>query len=177
MKIWLRVMICTLVLNVLALGAMPVSAGDNAAKYASSEMAEDIETASVDIEARKRLLDEIKTRKEGAKWQEALTALQQIMVDHCGDVRSDVLLQTGLEIIGRLKIKARSSLIARNPHELMNCIQVMNLIEIGELVFISAYDRRETRALHRRPEYTFSDPLLGDKLHLIKQVNGAPATE
>lgn len=153
------------------------SAGENAAKYASSERAEDIETAREDIETRKRFFDEIKSRKDGAKWQEALSGLQQIMFDYCGDVRSEVLLETGIEIIRRLKNKARSTLIARNPHELMNCIQVMNQIDIGELVLISAHDRKETRALHCRSEYSFSDPLLGDKVHLIKQVNGNPVTE
>ena len=66
--------------------------------------------------------------------------------------------------------------MAANPHELMNCVQVLNLIDIGELVFISAADRRESRALHVRSEYAFSDPLLSDKLHLIKQENGKPVT-
>ncbi|MDB9822356.1 FAD-binding protein [Deltaproteobacteria bacterium] len=153
------------------------SAGENAAKYASSEKVEDIETARADIEAKKLFFNEIKTRGEGAEWQEALSALQQIMFDYCGDVRSDVLLETGSEIIGRLKNKARSSLKAGNPHELINCIQVINQIDIGELVLISAYDRRETRALHFRPEYTFSDPLLGNKVHLIKQLDGDPVME
>ena len=60
---------------------------------------------------------------------------------------------------------------------MMNCLQVMNLIDIGELVLISAQDRKETRALHVRSDYTFSDPLLADKLHLIKQVDGNPVTE
>jgi len=153
------------------------SAGENAAKYASTESRGDIESAREMIEEKKSFFDEIMSREEGARWQEALSGLQQTMTDYCGDVRSDVLLETGVEIIRRLKKKTRSSLIARDPHELMNCIQVMNQIDIGELVFIGARDRKETRALHHRSEYSFSDPLLGDKLHLIKQVNGKPVTE
>lgn len=153
------------------------SAGENAARYASTEQVGDIGTAKVDIEQRSAFFDEIKARKEGATWQEALAGLQQIMFDYCGDVRSEILLETGIEIMRRLKKKARSTLIARNPHELMNCMQVMNQIDIGELVLISAYDRKETRAFHFRSEYSFSDPLLGDKIHLIKQVDGKPVTE
>ena len=68
-------------------------------------------------------------------------------------------------------------MMASNPHDLMNCVQVMNQIDIGELVFISARNRRESRSLHHRSEYTYMDPLLNDKLHLIKQVNGEPVTE
>lgn len=153
------------------------SAGRHAAEHAASIRAEDIETAREDIDAVKNSLNEMRTRSDGATWQETLSALQQVMIDYCGSVRSAVLLETGREIMVRLKKKARSSLMARNPHELMNCVQVMNQIEIGELVFIGAHDRKETRALHVRTEYAFSDPLLGDKVHLIKQVNGKPVTE
>jgi succinate dehydrogenase/fumarate reductase flavoprotein subunit len=59
----------------------------------------------------------------------------------------------------------------------MNCLQVLNLIDIGELLFISALDRRETRAFHVRTDYTFTDPMLNDKIHLIKLVDEKPATD
>jgi succinate dehydrogenase/fumarate reductase flavoprotein subunit len=153
------------------------SAGKHAAEHAASSQGGDVETVREDIEASISFLDEVKQRKEGARWKEALSGLQQIMHDYCGEVRSAVLLETGLINVERLKQKARSTLIAANPHELMNCVQVLNLIDIGELVFISAADRRESRALHVRSEYAFSDPLLSDKLHLIKQENGKPVTE
>jgi succinate dehydrogenase/fumarate reductase flavoprotein subunit len=152
------------------------SAGENAAAHSSSQPTVNIETVREKIEAIKTNFDEVMARKEGAKWQEALSGLQQIMTDYCGEVRSDVLLEAGLEILGRLKKKTGETLFARNPHELMNCIQVMNQIDIGELVFIGARDRKETRAFHRRTEYGFSDPLLGDKLHLIKKDDGKPTT-
>lgn len=153
------------------------SAGGAAAKHAGLEKAPDIETARADIEARKSIFDAMKRRENGAKWQEALSALQQTMFDYCGSVRSEILLDAGLDIIGRLKKKAYSSLTAGNPHELMNCLQVMNLIDIGELVLICACDRRETRAFHVRSDYVFSDPLLADKIHIIRNVDGRPFTE
>jgi succinate dehydrogenase/fumarate reductase flavoprotein subunit len=103
--------------------------------------------------------------------------MQQVMMDYCGNVRSEILLKSGLDLIRRLKNKARSMLKASSPHELMNCVQVLNQLEIGELVLISASDRRESRSLHHRSEYTYMDPLLNDKLHIIKQVNGEPITE
>jgi succinate dehydrogenase/fumarate reductase flavoprotein subunit len=76
-----------------------------------------------------------------------------------------------------LKKKAVTSLTAENAHELMNCLQVLNLIDIGELLLISANDRRETRAFHVRSDYTFTDPMLNDKIHLIKLLDGKPATD
>jgi succinate dehydrogenase/fumarate reductase flavoprotein subunit len=76
-----------------------------------------------------------------------------------------------------LKDKARSSLMAENPHDLMHCLQVLNLLDIGELTLVSAYDRKETRDVHVRPDYTLTDPLLSNKIHVIKQVNGKPVTD
>ena len=153
------------------------SAGENAAKYAEIAKAPDIEKARPNIEEKKALLEEIRTREDGAKWQEAVSALQQIMSDYCGYVRSETLLSAGLNIIKRLKTRARASLMAENAHDLMHCLQLLNQIDIGELVFISAYDREETRDLHVRSDYRLTNPLLNEKIHLIKQVDGKPVTE
>ena len=153
------------------------SAGENAAAYAKTKQSADIEQATLDIEAKKAFLEEIRNRKEGPKWQEAVRALQQTTFDYCGQVRSENLLSTGLKIIRRLKNKVAASLRAENAHELMNCLQALNLIDIGELLFVSALDRRETRAFHVRTDYTFTDPMLNDKIHLIKLVDGKPATD
>jgi succinate dehydrogenase/fumarate reductase flavoprotein subunit len=153
------------------------SAGENASKYTKIVKPPDVEKARVDIEDKSALVDEIRARKDGAQWQEALSALQQIMFDYCGSVRSENLLTAGLHNLRRLKDKARSSLTAKNAHELMNCLQVLNLMEIAELVFISACDRKETRDSHVRSDYTLTDPLLSDKIHIIKQQDGKPMTE
>jgi len=153
------------------------SAGDSAAKYAKAETAQDIEQTRTNIDEKKAFLEEIRNRKDGARWQEAIAALQQMMYDYCGNVRSESLLGAGLDIIRRLRDKARSTLMAENAHELMHCLQVLNLIDIGEIAMVGAYDRKETRAAHIRTDYTLTDPLLASKMHLVKQVDGKPATE
>jgi succinate dehydrogenase/fumarate reductase flavoprotein subunit len=153
------------------------SAGENAAAYATSKQSSDIGQATPDIEGKKAFLEEIRNRKEGPKWQEAVRALQQTTFDYCGHVRSENLLSTGLKIIRRLKNKAATSLRAENAHELMNCLQVLNLIDIGELLFISARDRQETRGHHVRSDFAFTDPMLNNKVHLIKLMDGKPATD
>ena len=66
----------------------------------------------------------------------------------------------------RLKQKAPSLLMARNAHELMHCIEVLNLLDLGELLLIAAAERRETRDRHIRSDYPFTNPLL-DKWLLV----------
>ncbi len=153
------------------------SAGENAGKYAKMTKKPDIQTSKTDIEARESLFEEILTRNNGAKWQEVNEALQQIMQDYCGGIRSAVLLDAGLDVVRRLKDKANKLIMAGNPHELMHCMEVMNLLDIGELVMICAAERKETRGMHKCSDYTFTNPIMGDKRHLIKKGEGKPVTE
>jgi succinate dehydrogenase/fumarate reductase flavoprotein subunit len=59
-------------------------------------------------------------------------------------------------------------MVARNQHELGRCLEVNNLFEVGELVFLAALDRKETRGLHSRPDYPFTNPLL-NRAHVLKK--------
>jgi succinate dehydrogenase/fumarate reductase flavoprotein subunit len=160
------------------LGASAVigwSAGENAAQYASTAKAADVEGASVQIRAHEDLIKEIRTRKIGAKWTEAYGAVQEVAEDYCGSIRSEPSLEAGLDVMRRFRARAREHLKADNAHELMYCIQALNLFDLGELLLISANDRKETRGLHVRADYTLTNPMLSGKHHVIKQVDGKPA--
>ena len=67
-------------------------------------------------------------------------------------------------------------MVAKNPHELMHCLEVLNLLDLGELIFIAALERKETRRLHRRTDYPFTNPLM-EKLIVIKKVGDKPVIE
>lgn len=112
----------------------------------------------------------------GPDWKEANIALQQIMWDYAGLVRSETLLDAGGRALLRLKEKAERSMIARNPHELMRCLEVLNMIEIGELIFMMAKERKETRGKHIRVDYPFTNPLL-EKLLFIRKTEKGPLLE
>ena len=85
-------------------------------------------------------------------------------------------MEAGLRYLRRLKEKTAHSMIARNRRELMHCLEVLNMIDIGEVLFIAADERKETRGMHRRPDYPFTNPLL-DKFLVVKNDNGKPVTE
>jgi succinate dehydrogenase/fumarate reductase flavoprotein subunit len=151
-------------------------AGENAAGYTKKAGALNIEKVRDKVEEKKALLGAIRGRETGASWQEVNVALQQIMYDHAGSVRSETLLEAGLSYLRRLKDKAPTMLMARNQHELIHCLEVLNLLELGELVFITADERKETRGRHVRPDYPFTNPLL-EKLLIIKEIDKKPITE
>lgn len=103
-------------------------------------------------------------------------ALQQVMDDYAGVIRSETLLRAGLDALRRLKESAAAEMIAKNQHEVGRCLEVLNLLNLGELVFIMAMDRRETRDGHIRTDYPFANPLM-DKMLIVKKLDDRPVTE
>ncbi|AGA68989.1 succinate dehydrogenase/fumarate reductase flavoprotein subunit [Desulfitobacterium dichloroeliminans LMG P-21439] len=152
------------------------SAGKNASVYAGRRTASKSNALEKSTSMAKTEIEELRKRKEGPKWQETSQALQQIMRDYAESVRCEDGLQAGLVNLYRLKTKAHERLVAENSHELMHCLEVFNLIDIGQLIFTGALDRKETRgANHIRPDYPITNPILTGKAHLArKNYDGSP---
>jgi len=96
------------------------------------------------------------------------------MQDYAGMVRSETMLTAGLSYLRRMRKKVDQSLIARNRWELTRCLETLNLMDLGELVFISADKRKESRALHSRTDYPLTDPVMDGKEMVIRRKNGEP---
>ena len=104
-------------------------------------------------------------------------ALQNTLSDYAGLIRSQTMLEAGLEHLRRLKAKAHENMKAANQWELTRCLEVLNLYDLGELVFLGALERKESRNLHQRIDYPYTDPLLNNKVLAIKKVGSKPVFE
>lgn len=116
-------------------------AGDIAAGRAAGQkefLAIDEET----VRDRKRVCEEILSRKEGFHWREVETGVQNLMDFYCGDIRSEGLLRRGIE---RLEDAKSAPFKAENPHELGRCLDVKSIIDNAELVLRSSLERKESR--------------------------------
>jgi succinate dehydrogenase/fumarate reductase flavoprotein subunit len=149
-------------------------AGQNAADYARESPPADRGGIEPEIEKKRQMIQGISERKEGADWKEVNIALQQLMQDYAGMVRSEAMLTAGLRYLRRMRKKVDQSLIARNRWELTRCLETLNLMDLGELVFISADTRKESRALHNRTDYPLTDPVMDGKEIVIRRKNGEP---
>lgn len=152
-------------------------AGENATNYAKGVEPPTVEKVKAKIVENKGLIEEIRSHKVGPDWKEVNIALQQIMRDYAGNIRSEALLEAGLSYLRRLKDKAYSTMIANNQHELGRCLEVLNLFDLGELVFIAANARKETRARHVRSDYPLTNPQWNNKVLIVKKIDEKPATE
>jgi succinate dehydrogenase/fumarate reductase flavoprotein subunit len=125
------------------------------------------------LEERASLYARFLEREEGAGWKEANLALQQIMQDYAGvDVRSETLMRAGQKYLADLRKKTLESLAAGNAHELMRALETLDLMECGEIIFHAALERKETRGMHRRSDFPFTNPLLQDKFLSISREKG-----
>jgi succinate dehydrogenase/fumarate reductase flavoprotein subunit len=151
--------------------------GEKAVGHAKQAATPDDKIFNEMIDDKKGLLETILSRKDGPDWKEVNVTLQQLMSDYAGPLRTDALLNTGLFHLRRLRQKALDTMMARNQHELGRALEVLNMIDIGELVFTGSLERRETRGLHVRPDYPLTNPRMNNKIHVIKKRDGKPATE
>jgi succinate dehydrogenase/fumarate reductase flavoprotein subunit len=69
-------------------------------------------------------------------------ALQQLMQDYAGVVRSETLLTAGLDYLRRMR-KGRSIRDRTKPLGAHRCLETLNLLDLGELVFIGANAQRD----------------------------------
>jgi len=157
--------------DISAAAVFGYTGGENAARYAQETKALAVRKNHPTIRGFARLTDTILGRSNGPDWEETTIAMQQTMLDYAGKVRYEALLKQGLAHLRRLREKAQTTLQARNPHELARSLEVLNMLEISELTFLMALNRKESRGLHVRPDYPYTDPTL-NQAHTIRRYKG-----
>lgn len=152
-------------------------AGKSAAEYSRTRSQYPAENMAI-VSSRAAHYSEILDREADTStpsWKEINVAIQQVMSDYCGpDVRSEHILTTGLQHLKRIQKKA-GQVHCADGHEFMRCLEAEDLALLGELAFLCALERKETRGKHRRVDYPFTNPLLNNKFVTIEQKNGVPA--
>lgn len=85
----------------------------------------------------------ILNRASGDNWKEAQAFIQNVMTDYNVPYRSGTMAKRGLESLDYLE--QTMELVADNPHEMIHCLEMRNLIECGQVVFRSTIERCESR--------------------------------
>ena len=95
------------------------------------------------LESLKELCSDTTGSAKGLHWREVEMAVQNIMDYYACDVRSEPMLNRGLE---RLKqIRRDVSFRAENPHELMRCLEVRSVLDNSEMILAASRERKESR--------------------------------
>lgn len=126
------------------------------------------------IKERLAFFDAIMARGAGgARWVEANGTLQSIMRDYAGyDVRSETILRAGLTYLEQLWERSVAELGAQNSHELCRTLEVLEMIEVARIVFITARNRKESRGLFKRLDYPYENHQLSHKYQTVEKKDG-----
>jgi succinate dehydrogenase/fumarate reductase flavoprotein subunit len=79
----------------------------------------------------------------GLHWREVEIAVQNTLDYYAGNVRTEKVLQRGIERLNFISENAQFK--AENPHELMRCLEVRSLIDNAAMIFRSSLERQESR--------------------------------
>ena len=152
-------------------------AGESAAAYVKDQTLSDADLAHHPVvEERLAFYSSLMERTGGAGWKELNQTVQQIMDDYAGisHVRSETMLTAGYRYLTDLRERAVRELSCRNSHELMRALESFELLEAGRLICVAALERKETRANHKRSDYTFTNPLYNDMFVVVKKTEHGP---
>ncbi len=145
-------------------------AGESAAKYSTARSLLPYDRAAVDRKF--HILHTILEAETGyTSWKDVLLSLQNIMSYHVGAEMSEDSLTTALDLVYELREQARAKMKARNRHELVHCVQVLNLIDTAEASIAAARERRESRSRlgHIRSDYPESNDKEFKKFLIVRK--------
>lgn len=61
--------------------------------------------------------------------------------------------------------------------ELMRALEAFDILALGRLILLSALARRESRGLHKRVDYPYTNPLWNSLSMTIQKIDGRDHTE
>lgn len=144
-------------------------AGENAADYCQTVEFETV-TGHPLIQEKIDLYNIMISRKSGAHWMEVNSTLNQIMDKYVSvkNVRSETLLKSAYKYLTDLKRYAVEQMKAENSHELVRCLEVLDLLDLGQATALCSENRKESRGMYnRRVDYPFTNPLMNNKFQTI----------
>lgn len=133
------------------------------------------------VESQKQIVLAPLAAKDGVEPMELECAVRYIVEEYAGVLKSEGKMQEGLKRLGSLKRMFLPKLIAPNPHYLMRCLEVRNIIEMAELYIKACLTRRESRrwgrSLYLRIDYPEKDPSMDNKHICQRMENGKAVLE
>ena len=155
-------------------------AGESAAEDMASFEFRDIENHPL-VTKRLEQCETFMTRENAVPWKEANLALQQIMSGYApagpNNVRSARLLTAGLKYLGDLRERTLRVVGASCSHTLCRTLETLDLFDVAESLMHACLARQETRGMHRRSDFPFTNPLLDNTfVNVYLDENGRTVT-
>jgi succinate dehydrogenase / fumarate reductase flavoprotein subunit len=157
-----------------------LDAGENAARYAAASRTREIDQKKID-ELKAKYLEPLR-RKSGIKPSVLRREIQIEAQAHLGPIRNEAELQEFMDYLSRIKKDALPNLATDSKEktynkELIDAIEVQNLVHLLEVSATSALSRKESRGVHFREDYPFTDNDHWLRESVVKFNHGEPVVE
>ncbi len=166
--------------NAFGGGLIPSGASGHVAAVSAARYASEIEELPFEKEKaeaiEKQTVAPLK-RHGGTNPIDLEEAIRSVNTNYVGYFKTEGIMQAGLEKHLELKNAHLPSLYARNPHELMRCIEVRNICDMAEVHIRVSLMRTESRPRnvglipHFRVDYPKTDPAW-EKLIVARKEDG-----
>ncbi|HUT68042.1 MAG TPA: FAD-dependent oxidoreductase [Dehalococcoidales bacterium] len=110
--------------------------------------------------------------KKGTEPMELECAIRYICERYVGQFKSEGKMREGLKRLASLRRVFLPSLMANNPHYLMRCLEVRNIMDLTEVHIKACLERMETRGNFIRLDYPEKDPSRDNMLTFQHIENG-----
>ncbi|MFX1470758.1 MAG: hypothetical protein ACFFB8_19135, partial [Promethearchaeota archaeon] len=146
-------------------------AGRHAADYAIHTSKSLITPQQVGAE--KERIYSLINKNEGLGWKEFNMAISRIMQNYCGEIKTEELLNIGLKLLDEMEINDVPKLYARNPHELIRSLEVINILTNAKIIIYSCLARKASskHLYFTRSDYPNMDPPEWRKFITVKLEN------
>jgi len=115
--------------------------------------------------------------KDGTEPMELECAIRYICDRYVTMFKSEGKLREGLRRLGSLRREFLPRLMAKNPHYLMRCLEVRNLMDLAEVHINACLERKETRGNYIRLDYPEMDRTWDNMITIQRLENGKPVVE
>ncbi|MBW2065039.1 MAG: FAD-binding protein [Deltaproteobacteria bacterium] len=89
--------------------------------------------------------------------REVKKLIKRVMMKYVGVLRWEKGLKKGLEELRKIRTEKLPKLYATNPIQLRHALEAMNMVETGELVARASLMRKDSRGVHNRIDFPFTD--------------------
>ena len=114
---------------------------------------------------------------DGTEPMELECAVRYVCERYIGTFKSEGKLREGQRRLGSLKREFLPKLMAKNPHSLMRCLEVRNIMELAEVHMQACLARKETRGSFVRVDYPEMDPARTSIMTHQRMEKGEPVLE
>jgi succinate dehydrogenase/fumarate reductase flavoprotein subunit len=134
-------------------------AGSSAAEYAM-KVGEMTAVSREQVEREKARVYAPVERSGGMEWKELECGIAKVMQDYCGDTKTEELMKIGLKSLEEIKEAEASTIRARNPHELMRSLEVLDILTCCEIIVHACLARKSSNSwlYFQRLDYPVDNP-------------------